>query len=109
MRSIASTSPVGLAGELVRAVAGADGDGQGVDAGVGDEPLGLVRIGQQLVVRETPSAPWPSSFSPWPYSSEPRQPSSPSTDTPWAWASSTTSLRHLDVVLEVGRASCRRP
>ena len=36
----------GLLGELVGAVAGADGDGQGVAAGVGDEVLGLVRVGQ---------------------------------------------------------------
>ena len=42
----------GLARELVRAVAGADGDGQRVDARFGDEPLGFVRIGEQLVVRQ---------------------------------------------------------
>ena len=33
-------------------MAGADGDGQRVDAGLGDEPLGLVGIGQQLIVRQ---------------------------------------------------------
>jgi hypothetical protein len=41
-------------------------------------------------VRSCPSAPCPSSASPWPLSSEPRQPSSPSTETPTAWASSQT-------------------
>jgi hypothetical protein len=40
----------GRAGELVGAVRGADGDGQGVDAGLLDEVGGLFRIGQQLVV-----------------------------------------------------------
>ena len=43
---------VGLAGELVGPVAGADGHGQGIDTRLGDEPLGLVGIGQQLVVGE---------------------------------------------------------
>ncbi len=52
MRSIASTSPVGLLGELVGAVAGADGDGQRIDAGLGHEAFRLVRVGQQLVVRQ---------------------------------------------------------
>ena len=37
-------------GELVRAVAGADGDGQSVDLGLGDEVSSLFRIGQQLAV-----------------------------------------------------------
>ena len=66
--------------ELVRAVARADRDGQRVDARVLDELLGLVRVGEQLIVREGSSvAPWPSSCSPPPVSSEPRQPNSPST------------------------------
>ncbi|CFN71721.1 Uncharacterised protein [Bordetella pertussis] len=39
-----------------------------------------------------PSAPWPSSLSPCMVSSEPRQPSSPSTVTPSLWAMSTTFL-----------------
>ena len=39
-------------GELVGAVAGADGDGQGVDLGLGDEVGSLFRIGQQLAVIE---------------------------------------------------------
>ena len=39
-----------------------------------------------------PSAPWPSSLSPMPVSSEPSTPSSPSTDTPPMWARSTTWL-----------------
>ena len=42
---------VGLAGELVGAVAGAAGDRQRVDLGARDEVDGLVGIGQQLVVR----------------------------------------------------------
>ena len=37
----------GLLGELVGAVAGADGDGQGIHLGLGDEVRGLVGIGQQ--------------------------------------------------------------
>ena len=43
---------VGLASELVGSVAGADGDGQGIDARLLDEILGLVGIGQQLLARE---------------------------------------------------------
>ena len=43
---------VRLAGELVGAVAGAHGDGQGVDLGGAHEIHRLVRIGQQLVVAE---------------------------------------------------------
>ncbi len=39
-------------GELVGAVAGADGDRQGVDLGLGDEVGGFFRIGQQLAVIE---------------------------------------------------------
>ncbi len=39
-----------LLGELVRTVAGSDGNGQGVDAGLCDETLGFVGIGQQLIV-----------------------------------------------------------
>ena len=42
----------GLLGELVGAVRGADGDGQRVDLGLGDEVGGLVRVGQQLAVIE---------------------------------------------------------
>ena len=37
-------------GELVGAVAGADGDGQGVDLGLLHEVGGFFRIGQQLAV-----------------------------------------------------------
>ena len=43
---------MGLRGELVRAVAGADGDGERIDARFGDESLGFVRIGEQLIVRQ---------------------------------------------------------
>ena len=39
---------VGLLGELVRAVAGADRDGQRVDAGLLDELDGLIGIGDVL-------------------------------------------------------------
>ena len=39
-----------------------------------------------------PSAPWPSSASPSPLSSEPSTPSSPSTEMPPRWAISTTFL-----------------
>ena len=42
----------GLARELVRAVAGADGDGQRIDARFGDEAFGFVGVGEQLIVRE---------------------------------------------------------
>ena len=41
---------MGLLGELVGAVGGADGDGQGVHLGGLDEFGGLVGVGQQLVV-----------------------------------------------------------
>ena len=41
-----------LAGELVGAVAGADGDRQRVDLGPGDEVLRLIGIGQQLLLGE---------------------------------------------------------
>ena len=82
MRSIASTSPVGLRGELVRAVAGADGDGQRVDARLGDEPLGFVGIGEQLIVREHAFGAVAVFLLAVAVSSEPRQPSSPSTETP---------------------------
>jgi hypothetical protein len=77
-------------GELVGAVGGADGDGERVDAGLLDEVGGLFRVGQQLAVTSVPSAPEPSSSPAWPVSSEPRQPSSPSTETPQACAMSTT-------------------
>ena len=43
---------VRLAGELVGAVAGAHGNGQGIDPGGADEVHSLVGIGQQLVVAE---------------------------------------------------------
>jgi hypothetical protein len=43
---------VRLAGELVGAVRGAHGDGERIDLGLLDELHGLVRIGQELVVRE---------------------------------------------------------
>ena len=39
----------GLAGELVGAVAGADGDGQGVQLGLLDEVGGLLGVGEQLL------------------------------------------------------------
>ena len=48
-----STSPVGFLRELVGAVAGADGDGQRIDAGLLHELHGLVGIGQ---VREAVDA-----------------------------------------------------
>ncbi len=41
-----------LAGELVSAVAGADGDGEGIHLGLGDEVSSFSRIGQQLIVGE---------------------------------------------------------
>ena len=43
---------VGLARELVGAVAGAHGDGERIDLGVLDEFHGLVGIGEELVVRQ---------------------------------------------------------
>ena len=42
----------GLARELVGAVAGADGNRQRIDAGAGDEVLGLLGVGEHHVVRE---------------------------------------------------------
>ncbi len=42
----------GRTGELVRTVAGADGNGQGVDLGLFHEVSGLFRVGQQLAVIE---------------------------------------------------------
>ena len=71
---------VGLAVELVGAVAGADRDGERVDAGRGrrTRPPGRGRSG----------APAPE---PTPSSMPPSVPSSPSTVTPLAWAASTTS------------------
>ena len=74
---------VGIAGallrlELVSAVAGADGDGQRIDAGLGDEFLDLLRAGV--------GADGMADLSSMPAS----VPSSPSTTTPWAWAYSTT-------------------
>ena len=50
-----------------------------------------------------PSAPWPSSFSPSPVSSEPSTPSSPSTEMPPRWAISTTLLGDADIVVAVAR------
>jgi hypothetical protein len=40
----------GLLAELVRAVAGADGNGQGIHAGILDEAGGFFRVGQELAV-----------------------------------------------------------
>ena len=48
------------------------------------------------------SVPWPSSLSPFMVSSEPRQPSSPSTVTPTLCAMSTTLARDVDVVVVAG-------
>mmetsp|Transcript_38701 Transcript_38701/g.90547 ORF Transcript_38701/g.90547 Transcript_38701/m.90547 type:complete len:311 (+) Transcript_38701:540-1472(+) len=42
----------GFAAELVGAVAGADGNRQRIDAGAGDEVLGLLGVGEHHVVRE---------------------------------------------------------
>ena len=42
----------GRAGELVSAMAGANGDGQGVHPGLGHKVLGLQRVGQHLLVAE---------------------------------------------------------
>ena len=50
-----------------------------------------------------PSAPWPSSLSPVPVSSEPSTPSSPSTETPPRCAMSVDLLGDADVVVPVGR------
>jgi hypothetical protein len=72
----------GLARELVGAVRGADGDGQRVELGGLDEVGGLLRIGQQHRVVELAFGAVPSSSPASPVSSEPRQPSSPSTVTP---------------------------
>ena len=50
IRLIARMSPGGLAGELVGAVAGADGDGECIELGALDEVGRLFRIGQQLLL-----------------------------------------------------------
>jgi hypothetical protein len=52
----------GPARELVGAVLGAVGDGQGVDAGGADELGRLLRVGEELLAgASAPSAPDPSS------------------------------------------------
>ena len=81
----------GLAGELVGAVAGADGNGQRVDTGLAPRSP-WPAPGRSASCRgvSLPSAPTPSSSPASPVSSEPRQPSSPSTDTPTACAISQT-------------------
>ena len=95
---------VGLARELVGAVAGAHGDGQRIDLGVVDEVHGLVGIGQQLVVAELAlDAVAVFLLAACRISSEPSTPSSPSTETPTQWAMSTTRRVTPDVVVVVGR------
>ena len=42
----------GRTGKFIRAVAGADGDGQGIHAGVANEAGGVFYAGEHLVVRE---------------------------------------------------------
>jgi hypothetical protein len=64
MRSMARMSPVGF-GELVGAVAGADGDGQRVAVGLLDEVGGLLGSVSSWLAVIVPSAPWPSSLSPF--------------------------------------------
>ena len=83
--------------ELVRAVRRADRDRERIDAGFRDEIGGLIGIGQQLRMIEHAFGAEPSSSPAVPVSSEPRQPSSPSTDTPTACAMSTT--RRVTVTL----------
>ena len=41
----------GFAGEFVRAVAGANGNGQGIELGAFDEVCGLLGVGEQLLAR----------------------------------------------------------
>ena len=82
---------VGTVTELVGAVGGAHGDGQGVDPGGAHERHRLVGIGQQLLAlqhRPRPRDRPPALRRRCP--AGPAQPSSPSTDTPRAWASSVT-------------------
>lgn len=76
-------------GELVGAVAGADGDGQGVDLGLLHEVGGFFRIGQQLAVVQHAFRADAVFLAGHAGFQEPRQPSSPSTDTPQAWANAT--------------------
>ena len=78
------------AGELVGAVAGTDGDRQRIDTWCPSTKWRLLPD-RSAAGRcdSTPSAPEPSSSPAMPVSSEPRQPSSPSTDTPQACAMAT--------------------
>ena len=80
----------GLVREFIGAVRRADGHGKRVHLGRGDEIGRLIRVGQQLLLRELAFGAVPVFFSPWPVSRLPRQPSSPSTDTPTQCAISTT-------------------
>jgi hypothetical protein len=79
-----------LLGELVGAVRGADGDGQRVALRQFDEVGGLLDIGQQLLARHVAFGAVAVFLVARMVSSEPRTPSSPSTETPMAWANSTT-------------------
>ena len=81
MRSMARISPVGFLSELVGAVAGTDGDRQRIAVRLFDEVGGLVRSVSSCSRVMWPSAPWPSSLSPFIVSSEPSTPSSASTET----------------------------
>ncbi len=65
--------------ELISAVRRTDGDGQRVDAGLGDEFLDLLPDGCREPTAWLTSSSMPA-----------RVPSSPSTTTPWSWAYSTT-------------------
>ena len=76
-------------GKLISAVAGAAGNRQRVNAGISDKLSGLLRVSQQLVMAELPRGAMPS-YGHFPVSKEPRQPISPSTETPQACAMLTT-------------------
>ena len=89
--------------ELVGAVRGADRDRERIDLGRARRNPAPGRDRSAAArAASLPSAPWPSSASPCPVSSEPRQPSSPSTETPTACASSLTRAGDPDIVLVGG-------
>ena len=82
----------GFAGELVGAVAGADGDRQGINLGLGDEVSSFGRVCQQLVLGEFTLETVTVFSLTFAGLQGVGTTSSPSTLTPMAWATSTTSF-----------------
>ena len=92
----------GLLGELVGAVAGADGDGEGVAVGLLDEVGGLLDVGEELFAVMVPSAPWPSSCRPSWSPENPGRPVRPRRTRRWNGRTSTTTFGDVDVVFVGG-------